>query len=524
MTAPRRSKRIQALNQTNEGSQRATGTLETLETLEALEAPRKHHPQKRRRTTGSQREKLEGQNSKGHSKEGAPKEQATKEETPVVDPAARWAELEKKQADKAKEQHKENRRKIEQSRIYLHEVLALDRKDGYAQQFWGDLARSIKCLADESRFWDKPWDSLEEDLQQKFLGYAPNIEELFDVPDMAPLVFQRWLWEVIDENFFSKKSKDIVWASPYWEAQGTLERYLQEHDFSYDDVIASHMFPHWRYTTMQFYLSLKDSPRKSQRIDPACVVPITAKAIGQYFPQEPEEESMKNEYSTTLQNLSDAVVKMDFFFSANLTVFSHVFHHPTTQQTCGFPYSPKLEGVKGMFMKAIGGSDAATGRTVDLVVEPMLQRRGDPLGFDYNVKTAVHPMKVCVAWLEAHRNQPDSPEVDGEEEHGEETDDATAEGKSEEHGDDDSEDEEGKEVEGLIQEGKESREEVDKEEDNNYEEDKGIMKEGKKNNKNKERADDEVEDKGVEEDNLTKQEDRETNTKEITKSKKKKKN
>lgn len=145
----------------------------------------------------------------------------------MVDPAARWAELEKKQADKAKEQHKENRRKIEQSRIYLHEVLALDRKDGYAQQFWGDLASSIKCLADESRFWGKPWDSLGEDLQQKFLGYAPNIEELFDVPDMAPLVFQRWLWEVIDENFFSKKSKDTVWASPYWEAQGTLERYLQ---------------------------------------------------------------------------------------------------------------------------------------------------------------------------------------------------------------------------------------------------------------------------------------------------------
>ncbi|KAF5558386.1 hypothetical protein FMEXI_360 [Fusarium mexicanum] len=396
MTAPRRSKRIQALNQTNEGSKRVTDT---------LEAPKKHPPQKRRRANGSQRGTLEGRDSKGqapkgHSKEEAPKEQATKEETPVLDPAARRAELEKKQADKAREQHKENGRKVEQSRRYLYEVLALDRKDGYAQQFWSDLASSIKCLADESRFRDKPWDSLDAELQQKFLGYAPNIEELFDVPDMAPLVFQRWLWEVIDENFFSKKSKDVVWASPYWEAQGTMERYLQEHDFSYDDVIASHMFPHWRYTTMQFYMSLKDSPRKSQRINPTCVVPITAKAIGQYFPQEPGEESLKNEYSTILENLADAVVKLDFFFSANLTVFSHVFHHPTTQETCGFPYSPKLEGVKGMPMRAMGGSDTTTGRTVDLVVEPMLQRCGDPLGFDYNVKTAVYPMIVCVAWFE----------------------------------------------------------------------------------------------------------------------------
>jgi hypothetical protein len=30
---------------------------------------------------------------------------------------------------------------------------------------------------------------------------------------MAGYVFHRWVWEIIDENFFSKKSKDIVWTS-----------------------------------------------------------------------------------------------------------------------------------------------------------------------------------------------------------------------------------------------------------------------------------------------------------------------
>ncbi|KAF4949558.1 hypothetical protein FGADI_8856 [Fusarium gaditjirri] len=408
MAAPRRSKRIQALSQTNQGSPSVT---------EAPKAPKKDHLEKRRKKGESQRGALEEQESKEHSKQEAPRQEAR-----VMDQAARRAELEEKQADKETEKQEENRQKIEQSRTYLHRVLALDRKDGYAQQFWRDLASSVKCLADDSRFLDRPWDSLEESLQQKFLGYAPNIQELFDVPDMAPLVFQRWLWEVIDENFFSKKSKDIVWASSYWEAQGTIERYLQgmeedmaavvkipnrhstdkttEHDFSYEDEIASHMFPHWRYTTMQFYMSLKDSPQSSQRIDPSCVVPIIAKALGQYFPQEPEEEAMKIEYLTTLENLGNAVVKMDFFFSANLTSLSHVFHHPITQQACAFPYSSKLEGVRGVCMRAIDGSDTDSGRAVDLVVEPMLQRRGDPAGFDYNVKTAVHPMRVCVAWLE----------------------------------------------------------------------------------------------------------------------------
>ncbi|KAG9498529.1 hypothetical protein J7337_009336 [Fusarium musae] len=507
MTAPRRSKRIQALNRTNEDSRRVA---KPLESLEGLEAPKNYHPKKRRRTTESQHGTSEGLDSKSQASKDVPKRRLPKNRSQKkrlqwsIRPPEQFvsrlirikAELEKKQADKAKEQQKENRRKVEQSRRYLHEVLALDRKDGYAQQFWSDLASSIKYLGDEFRFWDKPWDDLGEDLQQKFLGYAPNIEELFDVPDMAPLVFQRWLWEVIDENFFSKKSKDIVWASPFWEAQGTMERYLQEHDFPYDDVIASHMFPHWRYTTMQFYMSLKDSPRESQRIDPTCVVPITAKAVGQYFPQEPNEESMKNEYSTILKNLSDAVVKMDFFFSANLTVFSHVIHHPETLQTCGFPYSPKLEGVKGMSMRAISGSDAATGRTVDLVVEPMLQRRGDPLGFDYNVKTAVHPMKVCVAWLQ----DPNRPRLSEMERGVREQEDEEAGGS------------------------KQVDEKVDKEEEKVEEEEEEEEEESKQSIKEitKERVDKEV-DKGEEEGDLTKQEEKKTNTKNTTKSKKTKK-
>lgn len=90
-----------------------------------------------------------------------------------------------------------------------------------------NVAGSIGSLVNVPSLWDVPWDSLDEALQQKFIRYAPNAEDLFGAFNMTWRVFQRWVWEIIDENFFSDKSMDIVWASPYWEAQATIERYLR---------------------------------------------------------------------------------------------------------------------------------------------------------------------------------------------------------------------------------------------------------------------------------------------------------
>jgi hypothetical protein len=91
--------------------------------------------------------------------------------------------------------------------------LALERKDGHVEKFWKELRGGIRSLVDVLSLWNVPWDSLDEALQEKFLSYAPNAEELFGIPRMAGYVFHRWVWEIIDENFFSKKSKDIVWTS-----------------------------------------------------------------------------------------------------------------------------------------------------------------------------------------------------------------------------------------------------------------------------------------------------------------------
>jgi hypothetical protein len=197
-----------------------------------------------------------------------------------------------------------------------------------------------------------------------------------------------------------------------------------------------------------------------RRIDPTCVIPIIAKALGRYFPEEHERDPTSKAYSPTLQNLVNDVVTMEFYFAANLTVFSHVFHHPITQQTCSFPYSPELEGIEGQAMKVNYVDDSYNGRLVDFVYQPMLLQRGHHYGYDYNVKTAMYPMTVCVAWLEDWHNPPDTPQKEGEEENGDETDETD-----------------------------EDDEEYDKDEE---EEEEGTMKEVEKNNKNKEKADKEM--------------------------------
>lgn len=129
--------------------------------------------------------------------------------------------------EKQEEELGEGVREFTESKKYLHRMLTLD---GYASnviRHWKRLSGSIVSLVLQMDLRGITWDSLDESVQQKFISFAPNVEELFDVYGMPRLVFQRWIWDIIDESFFSKKSKDIIWTSPYWETQAALERYLQ---------------------------------------------------------------------------------------------------------------------------------------------------------------------------------------------------------------------------------------------------------------------------------------------------------
>ncbi|KAF5590068.1 hypothetical protein FPCIR_6550 [Fusarium pseudocircinatum] len=518
MAAPRRSKRIQTLHQAEEGSRRIT---------ESPEALNKDHPGKRRKTAGSQSGMLEGRAPKQHSDGDAPRDLAPKEDTPAIVPAVRRtkyikADLRKQWEKKRKEEVEERSRKRTECKEYLHRMLALDRHDDEVLRYWKDLSRSIGSLVYDMDLRGITWDSLDEAVQQKFISFTPNVEELFDVYGMPPCVFQRWVWEIIDENFFSKKSKDIVWTSPYWETQAAMERYLQgtklemneilqlltaltlrriEHNFPYANGIASYKYPHWRHATMEFYMALEDSPKKRRRIDPTCVVPILSKALGRYFPK---ERYCKR--PMMLKHLEDELVAAEFYFDANLTFFSTVFHHPTTHQICGFPYEPELEGIEGQAMDEIE-DDGREEKLVDFVAEPMLQCRGFHDGYDYHVKTAESPMKMTRVVREQEDEERDKEtdeetdeERDEDKKYREDQEDKETDGSKRVNKEEEEEEEEeeesvrelienkGKEVEVLTKEEK-SREELEKEEDNKDEDNQAITKEGEENNKTKERGD-----------------------------------
>ncbi|WZH46165.1 uncharacterized protein QYS62_007235 [Fusarium acuminatum] len=71
----------------------------------------------------------------------------------------------------------------------LHLSLVLERKDGNVEKFWKELRGGIRSLVDVLSLWNVPWDSLDEALQENFLSYAPNAEELFGIPRMAGAVY-----------------------------------------------------------------------------------------------------------------------------------------------------------------------------------------------------------------------------------------------------------------------------------------------------------------------------------------------
>ena len=145
---------------------------------------------------------------------------------------------------------------------------------------------------------------------------------------------------------------------------------------------------------MQLYYSTQEREGPSWRLEPSCVLSILAKTLGRYFPKQFDEGSNHN-----LKVLSEGVASMEFFSSASLCSYSHIFHHPTTLEKYGFPFNPDIAGNERKAMMAIDSTAMDAGKPVDLVAQPMLVVRGNHHGYGYDVQKIVYPMEVCVDWL-----------------------------------------------------------------------------------------------------------------------------
>ncbi|KAF5644525.1 hypothetical protein F52700_2526 [Fusarium sp. NRRL 52700] len=289
----------------------------------------------------------------------------------------------------------------------------------YLFKLWCDFGGRIRGFTELGGFLDLPWDRLDEDVQQRFIGYSPCAQELFEVRLVRQFMFERWIWEIIDENFFTAKSQDIEWTSPYWEAQATMERFLREKNFQHDEEYLRYHYPTWRFTTISFYYTLKErSNRKAQyfretRIEPGCVIKILEKALGQYFPQNPGL-FLKEEISI----IANVVAEFELLFDCGRQTLRLMFHDPNTKEACGFPFSARAEGFgTHVVMRSVGpeGEAECNGLPVHLVVSPMLVSYGHRYGWDYHVPVDTIPMRVCVGYLDGcEQDEVVETEEDGE--------------------------------------------------------------------------------------------------------------
>ncbi|KAF5243150.1 hypothetical protein FANTH_8342 [Fusarium anthophilum] len=282
--------------------------------------------------------------------------------------------------------------------------VGLGYRQGHLFRLWNYFDGRIKNFAESAGFRDLPWDRLDEAVQQRFVGYSPCAQQLFETPLVRRFMFERWIWEILDENFFTTKSQDIEWTSPYWEAQATIERFLREKNFDYDDEFLRFQYPNWRFTTINFYYTLKErSNRKAAyfretRVEPGCVVKILKKALGQYFPENPDLF-----FEGQISTLANVVAEFELVFDCGRHTLRLVFHDPNTKEACRFPFSARAEGFDTqVVMESVGPEteDECNGAPVELVVSPMLVFYGEQDGWDYHVPNVAVPMKVCVGYID----------------------------------------------------------------------------------------------------------------------------
>ncbi|KAF5581519.1 hypothetical protein FPCIR_10089 [Fusarium pseudocircinatum] len=257
---------------------------------------------------------------------------------------------------------------------------------------WAELYGRIQVFIDRAGFGDLPWDRLEKAVQQKFTGYSPYAEQLFEIRPVRQFMFERWIWEIIDENIFTTKSQDIEWTSPYWEAQATMERFLREKHFDYDNDKLSCQYANWRFTTINFYYTLNEpitrtgTWTKETRIEPECVAKILKKALGQYFPKNPGPA-----FERLISGLTNIIAEFELLFYCGRQNLRLVFHDPNTKEACEFPFSARAEGFNNqVVMRSVGPEDED---------EPMLVSYGHPDGWDYHVPRVSKPLRVCVGYF-----------------------------------------------------------------------------------------------------------------------------
>ncbi|KAH6990230.1 hypothetical protein EDB80DRAFT_689812 [Ilyonectria destructans] len=280
----------------------------------------------------------------------------------------------------------------------------------YTGRDWCDVHGSIWDFA-HRHFKDLRWDQLDECTKEKFTTWAPNARKVFEMTDGSTCFFTSWIWRILVNSVFNRKSNQIKWVSPYFKAQNDMLNHLQELK---PDVASTFSFQwnRWRMETVRLFelASTKSvvTERTLYRIDQSCIRTIIADGLGSYFPREFEEFH--------LVSLGYAVVQMEMLFAKSLVDVQLIFYHPTLGEISEFAFQPEIDGWDGHAMTNVDYVSAREGtieerarqlarqykkghpgRPVDFVVAPMML--GRHLRASYRDQFIREPMVVCVGWV-----------------------------------------------------------------------------------------------------------------------------
>jgi hypothetical protein len=86
---------------------------------------------------------------------------------------------------------------------------------------WAALNNEVLDLA--RYYFPQPlcWGSLSPMLQERFLRFTPKTKLYLEHEFMSLSIFQAWVWNILDENFFSKVKGP--WMGEHWAAYSQLQ-------------------------------------------------------------------------------------------------------------------------------------------------------------------------------------------------------------------------------------------------------------------------------------------------------------
>jgi hypothetical protein len=129
-----------------------------------------------------------------------------------------------------------------------------------------------------------------------------------------------------------------------------------------------------------------------EQMSPAPIIERLKRELGPFFRDMDGDQAV---IDTELEEIASLAVMLDIRMQTEKAHFCVLFCHPETFDQHDFPSEPE-EGSFSMLLD-IFQSPADAGKTVDLVVSPLLRRRGTEEGLDYDKFNDVMPMRVVVS-------------------------------------------------------------------------------------------------------------------------------